>query len=626
MLLPHRTGWTTQVEFRSVYQDLFESEGDRRRQRVALSRIAVWQSRDQCPSAVESTSNLLRLILLDHEPHSSSSPQQLRLSYAMALIRFVNSLVDPLQTTYFARSISSLAHQLGLPLWFVELRHQATHEDLPALPVLRQGAHQALDWLFVHYWQPTMINSSHASTSTSTSPSPSLVVPLERFVQSLEQYKTLTKLAYKDRSQAGRVKNDLVKVYRDLERWTTENGVPSAAAAAVTRPPPSSAGFAKRNLAEGEATAANTREQVIEAIVRVLVDEPGWLVPLAKKKRPTTRAPFMLPTALIELYTPLLEYLDETLFALPTLTTTERRRRSLRGSQIADDSGDGDAEQEDVEILEIDSDSDSFIDVLINRIVDLVCQQRDTMSEESPVHVDGQDEQKSAAKRDPSIHQTLSAWILHLVFGQQTSSSSSNLDIDTIEEILKTCIVAATPSSIALVEAITNRISSITDDGAVTTTSGLSLSELCEKIDPLVRIVRTNLQQEQAAASTAPSAIPPTSEGRETEAEEIVRDMIRKSLEIERKLATPASPVASSLDRDQTTTSALTETSSTSTTTWSTVSNFVPSPIGTLPTLSLELLGSRAARHQSHGGSGGDFEGLDLVVAAETTSRSIMVE
>lgn len=215
----------------------------------------------------------------------------------------------------------------------------------------------------------------------------------------------------------------------------------------------------------------------------------------------------MLPTALIELYTPLLEYLDETLFALPTLTTTERRRRSLRGSQIADDSGDGDAEQEDVEILEIDSDSDSFIDVLINRIVDLVCQQRDTMSEESPVHVDGQDEQKSAAKRDPSIHQTLSAWILHLVFGQQTSSSSLNLDVDTIEEILKTCIVAATPSSIALVEAITNRISSITDDGAVTTTSGLSLSELCEKIDPLVRIVRTNLQQEQAAASAAPSAI-----------------------------------------------------------------------------------------------------------------------
>lgn len=149
-----------------------------------------------------------------------------------------------------------------------------------------------------------MINSSHASTSTSTSPSPSLVVPLERFVQSLEQYKTLTKLAYKDRSQAGRVKNDLVKVYRDLERWTTENGVPSAAAAAVTRPPPSSAGFAKRNLAEGEATAANTREQVIEAIVRVLVDEPGWLVPLAKKlvfPVPLSHSPLTLANSTVNL-------------------------------------------------------------------------------------------------------------------------------------------------------------------------------------------------------------------------------------------------------------------------------------------------------------------------------------
>lgn len=54
----------------------------------------------------------------------------------------MNSLVDPLQTAYFARSISSLAQQLGLPLWFVELRHQATHEELPNLPILRQGATQ----------------------------------------------------------------------------------------------------------------------------------------------------------------------------------------------------------------------------------------------------------------------------------------------------------------------------------------------------------------------------------------------------------------------------------------------------------------------------------------------------
>lgn len=38
--------------------------------------------------------------------------------------------------------MSALAAQLGLPLWFVELRHAATHEDLPALSVLREAARQ----------------------------------------------------------------------------------------------------------------------------------------------------------------------------------------------------------------------------------------------------------------------------------------------------------------------------------------------------------------------------------------------------------------------------------------------------------------------------------------------------
>lgn len=38
--------------------------------------------------------------------------------------------------------MASLAAQLGLPLWFVELRHAATHEDLPGIAVLRDAARQ----------------------------------------------------------------------------------------------------------------------------------------------------------------------------------------------------------------------------------------------------------------------------------------------------------------------------------------------------------------------------------------------------------------------------------------------------------------------------------------------------
>jgi ribosomal biogenesis protein LAS1 len=51
----------------------------------------------------------------------------------------VNGIVDPLQVGAFARSIASIASQLGLPLWLVELRHAGTHEDLPSLDLLRRG-------------------------------------------------------------------------------------------------------------------------------------------------------------------------------------------------------------------------------------------------------------------------------------------------------------------------------------------------------------------------------------------------------------------------------------------------------------------------------------------------------
>lgn len=47
--------------------------------------------------------------------------------------------MDPVQQGYYARSIGSIAHQLGLPQAFVELRHAATHENLPSLTVLRDA-------------------------------------------------------------------------------------------------------------------------------------------------------------------------------------------------------------------------------------------------------------------------------------------------------------------------------------------------------------------------------------------------------------------------------------------------------------------------------------------------------
>lgn len=93
---------------------------------------------------MESTLALLVVIVQDiADKRDPAHPLlSLRQSYATAIIRLVNGLVDPLQVGTFARPIASIAQQLGLPSWFVELRHAATHEDLPSIDLLREAARQ----------------------------------------------------------------------------------------------------------------------------------------------------------------------------------------------------------------------------------------------------------------------------------------------------------------------------------------------------------------------------------------------------------------------------------------------------------------------------------------------------
>lgn len=109
-------------------------------------QLAAWRAITPLPHALEATLSLLIAIIQDQES-SSKHPYSFAVStlgirqiYASALVRLVNGLVDPLQQGAYARSIASIATRIGLPQWLVELRHAATHEELPSLELLRSGA------------------------------------------------------------------------------------------------------------------------------------------------------------------------------------------------------------------------------------------------------------------------------------------------------------------------------------------------------------------------------------------------------------------------------------------------------------------------------------------------------
>ncbi|KAI9760874.1 MAG: Eukaryotic translation initiation factor 2B, subunit 4 delta, 67kDa [Chaenotheca gracillima] len=67
--------------------------------------------------------------------------------------RFVTGLLDSEQKLRTKRSMNSIAQELGMPLAYVDLRHQVTHEDMPSLAILRHATQRSLTWLWDYYWR-----------------------------------------------------------------------------------------------------------------------------------------------------------------------------------------------------------------------------------------------------------------------------------------------------------------------------------------------------------------------------------------------------------------------------------------------------------------------------------------
>jgi len=174
---PRIVPWTSIQEWEQVYHNLYSGYWSNNYNVIekGIKRIKAWKSKGKVPQAIESTATFMEIYVRDcistnlsYYPNDDLkyfipiSENELRLLYTMAFIRFVNGIVDPLQKGAYAVSISNLAEQLGLPQWFVDLRHEGTHDQLPSLKVLRNGCKQALDWLNNFYWmkQQNFVNDT----------------------------------------------------------------------------------------------------------------------------------------------------------------------------------------------------------------------------------------------------------------------------------------------------------------------------------------------------------------------------------------------------------------------------------------------------------------------------------
>ncbi|KAJ3250465.1 Ribosomal biogenesis protein las1l [Chytriomyces hyalinus] len=146
--------WSDFTEWEQVRYWLFTHQHE------GVRRVKAWASRGKVPAAVDATAVFVEVLLTDQAGRVSE--HELRMLYSMAFVRFVNGVVDSQQKGLYAGSVAGIAESLGLPTWFVDLRHAGTHDRLPSISLLRAGCLQALDWLNANYWvvQTTYVNST----------------------------------------------------------------------------------------------------------------------------------------------------------------------------------------------------------------------------------------------------------------------------------------------------------------------------------------------------------------------------------------------------------------------------------------------------------------------------------
>ena len=148
------TPWRTQADLIQVRQQLYslnEDGADSRRH--AVNRAMAWKLRGNLPHAVESTALLVDAVL--HHDITTNSIFSIRAVYSAAFSRFVTGFCDigrHKERTLEPSSMLEIAKQIDMPLEFVALRHEATHEELPGIQRLVSAVKQALDWLWRVYW------------------------------------------------------------------------------------------------------------------------------------------------------------------------------------------------------------------------------------------------------------------------------------------------------------------------------------------------------------------------------------------------------------------------------------------------------------------------------------------
>jgi len=172
------THWFNWKEWKSVVDDAYNDANDLVAYRRAFATILAWEARDKnLPSALLCLKELLmgRLSQLNKVSNNIDQIYSYQTSLSMNIVRFVNFITEPFQKNIYAKPVKTIASEIGLPDWIVNIRHSATHFNLPSIEIMEK----ALDFLF------TWLKDKYINEYKETSVEHSLLSEVKLSIQNL---------------------------------------------------------------------------------------------------------------------------------------------------------------------------------------------------------------------------------------------------------------------------------------------------------------------------------------------------------------------------------------------------------------------------------------------------------
>ena len=136
--------WKNWDEWVSTYELLY-SENSLDVQR-GCNIVFAWMSKQLIPIAIESTAEIL----------SALRNQKNVYELSLAIIRFVNGVIEPYKDVKISSSIQNLCEFLNIPNDVLNIRNLATHGCIPSYYSCSNVAEECLSWLKKYYWEEQM--------------------------------------------------------------------------------------------------------------------------------------------------------------------------------------------------------------------------------------------------------------------------------------------------------------------------------------------------------------------------------------------------------------------------------------------------------------------------------------